>query len=313
MANPAFENIVSEIRRFAATAMDLVSLQEFCVSILAERLSYYDWVGFYMLDPADQSTLVLGPYRGAPTEHVRIPVTEGICGAAVAQGETVIVEDVSADPRYLACSLETKSEIVVPIRANGKILGEIDIDSHILHAFGPADRQFLEECADVCGRFLKDGIGYLAQELKSILSLKLSREDKAVRLAQAIREDGSFRWVGLYDVDTESGEVSNIAWSGPAAPAYPRFPVTKGLTSKAISEKRTVNVGDVSAASGYLTSFDTTRSEIIIPVFSYSRDRVIGTIDVESGQLDAFDTATQVKLEEYARLLSGFWTRSQAL
>lgn len=155
MTNLAFDTIVTEIRRFAETAKDLTSLQEFCVGIIAERLAYYNWVGFYMLDPSDENVLVLGPYHGAPTEHVRIPVTEGICGAAVAQGETVIVEDVSADPRYLACSLETRSEIVVPIRANGKILGEIDIDSHTINAFGADDRGFLEDCAEVLGQFLE--------------------------------------------------------------------------------------------------------------------------------------------------------------
>ncbi len=155
MANPTFENIVSETRRFTETAKNLISGQEFFVSIVAERLSGYDWVGFYMLDPTDENILVLGPYRGAPTEHVRIPVTEGICGAAVAQGETVIVEDVTADPRYLSCSIETRSEIVVPIRANGKIVGEIDIDSHTLNAFGPEDRGFLEECAEVIARFIE--------------------------------------------------------------------------------------------------------------------------------------------------------------
>src|SRR3984957_11208157 len=144
MPNPAFHDIVSEIRRFAETAEDFTSLQEFYVGIIAERLSYYNWVGFYMLDSSDENVLVLGPFRGAPTEHVRIPVTEGICGAAVAQGETVIVEDVSADPRYLACSIETKSEIVVPIRVRDEVVGEIDIDSHDLSAFGPDDRTFLE-------------------------------------------------------------------------------------------------------------------------------------------------------------------------
>ncbi len=120
MTNEPFDNIVSEIRDFAETVEEITSLQEFCVALIAERLSYYSWVGFYMLDPSDENFLVLGPYRGAPTEHVRIPVTQGICGAAVAQGKTVIVDDVSEDPRYLACSLETRSEIVVPIRANGK-------------------------------------------------------------------------------------------------------------------------------------------------------------------------------------------------
>ena len=155
MPNPAFHGIVSEIRRFAETAKDFTSLQQFCVSVIAGRLSNYNWVGFYMLDPNDENVLVLGPYRGAQTEHVRIPVTEGICGAAVAQGETVVIDDVSADPRYLACSLETRSEIVVPIRARGKIVGEIDIDSHTLNAFGADDRGFLEDCAQVLGQFLE--------------------------------------------------------------------------------------------------------------------------------------------------------------
>ncbi|HEY2857900.1 MAG TPA: GAF domain-containing protein [Terracidiphilus sp.] len=155
MAISTFEEIVSAIRSFAAAGGDFPSLQEFCVGIIAERLPYYNWVGFYMLDPRDEEVLVLGPFRGAPTEHVRIPVNEGICGAAVAQGETVIVEDVTADPRYLACSLETRSEIVVPIRVHGNVVGEIDIDSHELNAFGPGDRSFLEECAGVIGRFLE--------------------------------------------------------------------------------------------------------------------------------------------------------------
>lgn len=155
MAQRIYSDIISEIQHFAETAKDLTLLQEFCVGIIAERLPSYNWVGFYMLDPSNENVLVLGPYRGAPTEHVRIPVTEGICGAAVAQGETVIVEDVSADPRYLACSLDTRSEIVVPIGANGKIVGEIDIDSHALNAFGADDRIFLESCAKVLGDFLE--------------------------------------------------------------------------------------------------------------------------------------------------------------
>ncbi|HVZ82127.1 MAG TPA: GAF domain-containing protein [Terracidiphilus sp.] len=155
MANPVFQQILAEMRQFAATAKDARALQEFTVGLIAGRLPAYNWVGFYMLDPADETVLVLGPFHGAPTEHMRIPVTEGICGAAVAQGETVIVDDVSADPRYLACSIETRSEIVVPIRVHGKVAGEIDIDSHALNAFGADDRVFLEECAEVIAAFLE--------------------------------------------------------------------------------------------------------------------------------------------------------------
>jgi GAF domain-containing protein len=108
-----------------------------------------------MLDPDDAETLVLGSFVGAATEHVRIPVSRGICGAAVAQGATIVVDDVNADPRYLACSLETRSEIVVPIRAHDRIVGEIDIDSHRAAAFGAEDRAFLERCAEVVGKCIE--------------------------------------------------------------------------------------------------------------------------------------------------------------
>ena len=150
-----FQEIISEILRFGKAAKNLIELQELTVKLIAERLPYYNWVGFYMLDAEDRDTLMLGPFRGAPTEHVRIPVTAGICGAAVAQGKTIIVDDVASDPRYLACSLATRSEIVVPIRVHDGIVGEIDIDSHTLHAFGPEDRRFLEECATLFGAFIE--------------------------------------------------------------------------------------------------------------------------------------------------------------
>lgn len=150
-----FDQIFSEVSERAKSASDLADLQNFIVEIISQRLPYYNWTGFYMLDPDDPETLVLGPFRGAPTEHVRIPVIEGICGAAVAQNDTVIVDDVNSDPRYLACSLETRSEIVVPIRANGVVVGEIDIDSHDLAAFSPQDKEFLEQCAAVVGGFIE--------------------------------------------------------------------------------------------------------------------------------------------------------------
>jgi L-methionine (R)-S-oxide reductase len=155
MQEEAFAQILSEVRHFAHTAKDLAALQNFVVEAISQRLLYYNWTGFYMLDPKDPNMLVLGPFRGAPTEHVRIPVTQGICGAAVAQDETVVIDDVHADPRYLACSLETRSEIVVPIRVRNRVVGEIDIDSHDLAAFSRGDRLFLESCATIVGEYLE--------------------------------------------------------------------------------------------------------------------------------------------------------------
>jgi L-methionine (R)-S-oxide reductase len=154
--NPKMAALLSEINRAASGAPSLKSLQESVVKALSRDLAHYSWTGFYMLDSGDPDTLVLGPFVGDPTPHVRIPVTQGICGAAVASGGTVIVDDVNADPRYLSCSIKTKSEIVVPIYANGKVVGEIDIDSHDPAAFKGEDRLFLEEAARIVGRYIED-------------------------------------------------------------------------------------------------------------------------------------------------------------
>jgi L-methionine (R)-S-oxide reductase len=153
---PEMISILSGMRQLATSASSLESLQQRMVETIAQRLPHYNWTGFYMLDPSDPKMLVLGPFVGAPTPHVRIPVDQGICGAAVASGETVIVEDVNADPRYLSCSIETKSEIVVPIYAHGAVIGEIDIDSHNLAAFTNTDRAFLEEAARIVGSYVEE-------------------------------------------------------------------------------------------------------------------------------------------------------------
>jgi L-methionine (R)-S-oxide reductase len=115
------------------------------VEVLQEGFEHYSWVGIYLVEGDD---LVLGPWEGAEaTEHVRIPVGQGVCGAAAASGKTEVVDDVNADPRYLACFPSTRSEIVVPIAQNGRVVGEIDIDSDRPAAFGQEDRAFLERVA----------------------------------------------------------------------------------------------------------------------------------------------------------------------
>jgi putative methionine-R-sulfoxide reductase with GAF domain len=115
------------------------------VEVLDDRFEHYSWVGIYLVEGDD---LVLGPWKGPEaTEHVRIPIGQGICGAAAASGVTEIVDDVNADDRYLACFVSTRSEIVVPISYEGRVVGEIDIDSDVPKAFGAADRDFLERVA----------------------------------------------------------------------------------------------------------------------------------------------------------------------
>jgi L-methionine (R)-S-oxide reductase len=115
------------------------------VEVLHDRFDHYTWVGIYLVEGDD---LVLGPWKGPQaTEHVRIPIGQGICGAAAASGRTEVVDDVNADERYLACFPSTRSEIVVPIVYEGRVVGEIDIDSDRPAAFGEADRAYLERVA----------------------------------------------------------------------------------------------------------------------------------------------------------------------
>jgi GAF domain-containing protein len=137
-----FEDIESLVR----DNKDRDEILKEIVKVLKENFSYYTWVGIYLLE---KNELVLGPFLGKPSFHMRIKLDKGICGAAARGKKTVIVPDVNADPRYLACSLETKSEIVVPIMKGEKVFGEIDIDSDKPDAFGENDKKLLEKIAEI--------------------------------------------------------------------------------------------------------------------------------------------------------------------
>jgi L-methionine (R)-S-oxide reductase len=154
MAIVEHKAVQEELRSLVSSASSADVLMRSICELLNRHFLKYNWVGFYMLDKDDPNTLVLGPFVGAMTPHTRIPLNEGICGAAVSTGETVVVDDVNSDPRYLACSLETKSEIVVPIFVNGKIIGEIDIDSHFPAAFTAEDQSLVEYCAAQVGSYM---------------------------------------------------------------------------------------------------------------------------------------------------------------
>ena len=117
------------------------------VNFLYENFEHYSCIGIYFIK---DKHLVLGPWIGPhATEHTKIPIGKGICGSAVATGKTEMVDDVKSDSRYLSCFISTKSEIVVPIIKDGKVLGEIDIDSDKKEAFSKDDKMFLERIADM--------------------------------------------------------------------------------------------------------------------------------------------------------------------
>ena len=111
--------------------------------LLHDEVDYYNWVGFYFANQETQ-TLHLGPYVGAETDHTVIPFGKGICGQVAVSNQNFVVPDVSAQDNYIACSFTVKSEIVVPLFVNGKNIGQLDIDSHVLNPFSETDERFLE-------------------------------------------------------------------------------------------------------------------------------------------------------------------------
>jgi len=123
--------------------------------LLRERVPHYDWVGFYLVDEDTERSLVLGPFVGEPTEHVRIPFGRGICGQAAERRETFVVQDVSKEENYLSCSPRVRSEIVVPVFAGVRLVGELDIDSHTLSPFTQEDREFLEAICELVGKLFQ--------------------------------------------------------------------------------------------------------------------------------------------------------------
>jgi L-methionine (R)-S-oxide reductase len=145
-ANPdTYRSALEAVDRIVNRESEADEVLRRVVEVLRDRFAHYSWVGIYLVEGDE---LVLGPWKGPQaTEHVRIPIGQGICGAAAETGRTEVVDDVSADARYLACFPSTRSEIVVPISYEGRVVGEIDIDSDEPSAFGEADRAFLERVA----------------------------------------------------------------------------------------------------------------------------------------------------------------------
>jgi L-methionine (R)-S-oxide reductase len=150
-AGAASLDILARIRATLEGGLGRDEMLRRTVWLLSQSGGHYTWTGIYLLDG---EMLTLHNQVGSPTPHERIPIGRGICGLAAREKQTVVVPDVSRDPRYLACSLTTRSEIVVPIMRDGVVLGEIDVDSDRPDAFGERDRLLLEEVAGLLARVL---------------------------------------------------------------------------------------------------------------------------------------------------------------
>ena len=138
------EKILKDVKEILKKDIDKDEKLKIICELLKDRVRHYDWVGFYLVK---KGRLVLGPYVGEPTEHTDIDFGEGICGQAADMEETFRVQDVTKEDNYLSCSVDVRSELVVPIFKDGEVVGELDIDSHEESSFTDEDERLIE---DIC-------------------------------------------------------------------------------------------------------------------------------------------------------------------
>ena len=148
------KELLQEFREFALTAPTANALMERIAQKLHATITKFNWVGFYLADPTDPGILLVGPFSGSFTPHARIPLNAGLCGAAASTGKTVVVNDVSKDPRYLAGSALVKSEIVIPIFAKQKLAAQLDVESYFVNTFTPTEVDFSQSCAKIVADYL---------------------------------------------------------------------------------------------------------------------------------------------------------------
>ncbi len=144
------EDVLQELAGLLEGEKDGIATLANASSLLFLHLPRINWLGFYILREGE---LVLGPFQGKPA-CTRIAVGRGVCGTAFAQGGTLVVEDVTRFPGHIACDPASRSEVVVPVEAAGRLIGVLDCDAPETGRFGEADRNFLERAAELVGRHL---------------------------------------------------------------------------------------------------------------------------------------------------------------
>jgi L-methionine (R)-S-oxide reductase len=147
--------LLEEFSTYAQTASDTAALMRHISQRLHDQLARYNWVGFYLIDKNDPGILVVGPYVGSFSPNQRIPLDQGLCGAAATTRRTIVVNDVAADPRYLSGSEIVKANLVVPILAKNELVAELDIESYFANTFTQAEQTFAEMIALMVGKFME--------------------------------------------------------------------------------------------------------------------------------------------------------------
>jgi L-methionine (R)-S-oxide reductase len=149
-----YDDLLQDFEDHSRSADGAKSLMQHIADRLHEAMTRYNWVGFYLMETPTFKALVLGPYAGSFNPTLRIPLDKGLCGAAATSGQTVLVNDVAADPRYLGSDL-VKSNIVVPILVKKRVMAELCIESYFANAFSKPEQKFIESCAALVGRYME--------------------------------------------------------------------------------------------------------------------------------------------------------------
>ncbi|MGH9568354.1 MAG: GAF domain-containing protein [Candidatus Angelobacter sp.] len=153
-----YKELLSRVQEAALSAQSAQALMQSISSLLHGEIARFNWVGFYVLSNTEPDVLVLGPFTGSFTPLQRVPLHQGLCGAAASLGKSVVVNDVVSDPRYVAGSQLVKSEMVTPVVAKGKIVAEIDVNSYFAATFGPDEQDLVSTCAAIVGKYMEQGI-----------------------------------------------------------------------------------------------------------------------------------------------------------
>jgi putative methionine-R-sulfoxide reductase with GAF domain len=151
---PGYEELLKEFEAYGRAADGVQSLMQRIAQRLHEEKARYNWVGFYLMEVPTYKTLVLGPYAGSFMPIQRIPLDKGLCGAAATFGETVVVNNVGADPRYIGSDM-VKSNIVVPISVKKRVVAELCIESYFADTFTAPEQKFIKSCAELAGRYME--------------------------------------------------------------------------------------------------------------------------------------------------------------
>ena len=151
---PGFKELLTEFEELSQSAPAGEILMSKISHRLHEAMARYNWVGFYVMENSTPPALVVGPYAGSFVPRTRIPLDQGLCGAAATTKKTVVVNNVPADPRYLGSEM-VKSNLVTPILIRDKVVAEIDVESYFANTFQKADQEFIEACAALVGRYIE--------------------------------------------------------------------------------------------------------------------------------------------------------------